>query len=362
MPERINFARGVPAEIAFPRVQIEACVEALAAAPDVAAFQYGPSSGPVRLREWLAAYHKVGLDNVMVADGSVAIFDLLCRIWLRKGQTVLVEEPCYDRILHLLRYYGANIVTVPLEMDGPAIDALDAAAKGKPAFFYTVPDFQNPSGGVWSVGKRRHLVELARKRGFKIIEDSPYRLLRYIGEQLPSFLDIGPDVTVQLNSFSKIISPGLRAAYLIADAATVALTAKIAENTYVTPGNFALSVAGEWLHRGYLSEQIACLKELYGPRAQSMVAALEEYLPSHGFQRPEGGFFVGITLAQPVDASEIRSEARLAGVDLSDGSGFFETAQPTPFIRLPFCSMDEDTARRGIRTLATVIERCLAKA
>ncbi|UPJ94911.1 PLP-dependent aminotransferase family protein [Bradyrhizobium sp. 172] len=263
MFDRINFARGVPAEAAFPRAQIKACVESLASKPDVAAFQYGPSTGPLGIREWLADYHGVSLENVMVGDGSVALFDILCRIWLKKGQTVLVEEPCYDRILHLLRYYGANIINVGMDNDGPSIEALEAAAKASPLFFYTVPDFQNPSGCVWSAEKRHHLVSLARRGNLR--SWSPYLLLRYKGAQQPSFLEIGSDVTVQLNSFSKIISPGLRTAYLIASPETIAAASKTAENTYVTPCNFALSVAGEWLRRGYLPEQVAGLKSLYWP-------------------------------------------------------------------------------------------------
>jgi 2-aminoadipate transaminase len=121
-------------------------------------------------------------------------------------------------------------------------------------------------------------------------------------------------------------------------------------------GNFALSVAGEWLRRGYLLERVATLRELYGRRAEAMVSALEEFMPSHRFARPEGGFFVGVTLSDPLDPEQLRAQARLAGIDLSDGAGFFLNAQSMPFLRLPFCSMDENTARRGVRTLATVIE------
>lgn len=260
MTERINFARGVPATAAFPYEQIQTCVQALSSKQDKAAFQYGPSLGPSRLREWLAANHNVSVDRVMVGDGSVSLFDLLCRVRLNPGQTVLVEEPCYDRIVHLLRYYRANVVGVPLEKDGPKVDALQVAAKRLPTFLYTVPDFQNPCGVVWSAEKRQHLVSLARQHEFLIVEDSPYRLLRYKGTQLPSLLELGPDVTIQLNSFSKTISPGLRAAYRIADATTVALIAKMAENTYVTPGNFALSVTAEWLQRRYLPDQVSRLK------------------------------------------------------------------------------------------------------
>lgn len=357
MSERINFARGVPAEEAFPRSQLELCAKAIASASDVVAFQYGPSLGPMPLREWLASHHGVSVQNIMTADGSVTLFDILCRVWLTPGQTVLVEEPCYDRILQLLRYYGANVIAIPMENDGPSLELLDAAAKKTPVFMYTVPDFQNPTGVIWSAEKRRHLVSLARQHNFRIVEDSPYRLLRYKGTPQLSVLDLAPDVTIQLNSFSKIIAPGLRAAYLIAPQEIIAVAARIAENVYVTPGNFALSVAGEWLRRGYLAEQVSTLKKLYAPRLDAMLLALDEFMPTHRYTRPEGGFFIGVTLSCPVACEQLRREASLAGVDIADGDGFFVRKSSTAFLRLPFCSMNEATVRNGVRMLSVAVEK-----
>ncbi|MBN8942903.1 MAG: PLP-dependent aminotransferase family protein [Rhizobiales bacterium] len=362
MSPRINFARGVPAEAAFPRDQIALCAQALSRSNDPAAFQYGPASGPVRLREWVAGHHDVDTAEVMVGNGSVALFDLLCRTWLehgrlKPGQPVLVEAPCYDRVLHLLRSHGAHVIPVPVDADGPDIAAIEAGCAGRPALFYCVPDFQNPSGAVYPAEKRHAVIALARAHGFTIIEDSPYRLLRYEGAAEPSFLELAPDVTIQLNSFSKLISPGLRAAYLIAPAPIVAQVARFAEQTYVTPGNFALSLAAEWLHRGHLEPQIAHLRRLYGPRLRSMLAALDSFLPGQRFLRPEGGFFVGLTLSEPVDADLLLAEAGRAGVDLADGSGFFIERPATPFLRLPFGSMDEAIARRGVGILAEVLGR-----
>ncbi|WP_192179887.1 PLP-dependent aminotransferase family protein [Mesorhizobium amorphae] len=361
MSKRINFARGVPAEEAFPRAQLELCVQGLASPREVVAYQYGPAVGPLPLRKWLADYHGVDIANVMAADGSVALFDILCRIWLKPGETVLIEEPCYDRVVHLLRHYGANVIAIPMEADGPALEPLNAAARRGPVFMYTVPDFQNPTGTTWSSAKRQHLVDLARTHDFRIVEDSPYRLLRYKGAQERSIIDIGRDVTVQLNSFSKVIAPGLRAAYLIAPPDTISAAAKVAESTYVTPGNFALSVAGEWLRRGFLGDQVAALRRLYAPRLEAMVSALDEFMAGHRYVRPEGGFFVGVTLAHPVDSARLRKEASNAGVDVADGDGFFVSKPSATFLRLPFCSMDEATVRKGVEVLSAIIGKDLAR-
>ncbi|MCA0016503.1 MULTISPECIES: PLP-dependent aminotransferase family protein [Mesorhizobium] len=293
----------------------------------------------------------------MAADGSVGLFDILCRIWLKPGKTVLIEEPCYDRVVHLLRHYGANVIAIPMEADGPALEPLNAAARRGPVFMYTVPDFQNPTGTTWSSTKRQHLVDLARTHDFRIVEDSPYRFLRYKGAQEPSILDIGRDVTVQLNSFSKVIAPGLRAAYLIAPPHTISAAAKVAESTYVTPGNFALSVTGEWLRRGFLGDQLAALGHLYAPRLEAMVSALDEFMAGHRYVRPDGGVFVGVTLAHPVDAQRLRKEASNAGLDVADGDGFFVSKPSATFSRLPFSSMDEVTVRRGVEVLSALLGR-----
>jgi 2-aminoadipate transaminase len=355
----INFARGVPDETAFPRAQIEECVHALATANDGAAFQYGPAIGPTRLREWIAADHAVEVNRVVVGNGSVGLLDLLCRSTLRPRERVIVEAPCYDRVLRLLRLHGADVRAVRLDADGPVIDDLLLAIEGRrpPGFFYMVPDFQNPSGASYSLEKRKTIVGLARQHGFRLIEDAPYRKLRYHGQEQPSFLDLAADVTSQMNSFSKLLSPALRAAYLIADAPTIARVAAAAEDTYITPGNFALSVTAEWLARGHLGPQVERLKNLYRPRLDSMIAALAALLPEERLVRPEGGFFVGVTLHEGADEVTLHAQAKAAGIDLAKGSGFFLEPPAEPFLRLPFCAMNEATARRGIETIGAILRR-----
>jgi 2-aminoadipate transaminase len=338
----------VPAEAAVPRAQIAECVHTLTISNDHAAFQYGPAAGPTRLREWIAADHAVEVNRVVVGNGSVGLFDLFCRSTLRPGDQVLVEAPCYDRVLRLLRFYGANVRAVRLDDDGPLIDDLVSALEGRrpPVFFYMVPDFQNPSGATYSLDKRKIVVALARRHGFRLIEDAPYRKLRYHGQEQLSFLDLAADVTIHMNSFSKLLSPALRAAYLIADAETITRVAAAAEDTYLTPGNFALSVAAEWLRRGHLGPQIERLKNMYKPRLDSMIAAVAELQLGQPLVRPEGGFFVGVTLNAAVDEGTLHAQAKAAGVELVKGSGFFLEPPLKSFLRLPFCAVDEATARR----------------
>src|SRR5580704_5222489 len=179
-PKTINFTRGVPATESF---QVDDVIEAAVAAlrtKGPAMLQYGPSLGFQPLREWLAGWQGVSVDRILTGNGSLQLIEFLCLHILEDGDVVFTEAPTYDRTLTLLRRHHAEVVGIPLEADGPDIDALERAlAKHVPKFLYVIPDFQNPAGATCSGAKRRQIVELASRHGFLIVEDAPYRLLRY---------------------------------------------------------------------------------------------------------------------------------------------------------------------------------------
>src|SRR5262249_51648113 len=156
---------------------------------------------------------------VMLANGSLQFVDFMGLTLLQPGDTVLVESPTYDRTLTLLRRHRARIVGIRLEPDGPDLAALEAAIeRERPKLFYTIPDFQNPSGITASAVKRRRLAEIAQHAGLLLVEDAPYRPLRYRGEELPSLHELAPNRVLQMSSFTKQISPGVRVGYLVGEA------------------------------------------------------------------------------------------------------------------------------------------------
>ena len=194
VPESILFTRGVPAPESFPVERVAEAAAHVVRSHAQATMQYGKSHGFLPLRERLAEKYGVAPDNVLVANGSLQIVDFLGHALLGPGSVVLTESPTYDRALTLCRRHGARAVGVPLAPDGPDTDALEEVLRReRPAFFYIIPDFQNPSGATASLAKRERIVALAREHDFWLLEDAPYRPLRYRGEQLPSLFDLAPD-------------------------------------------------------------------------------------------------------------------------------------------------------------------------
>src|SRR5262245_3940806 len=276
----INFTRGVPAPESFPLEEIQAASQRAIATHGATLLQYGPSLGFAPLREWLAQWQGLSPAQVLTANGSLQIIDFLCHHLLRPGDVVFTESPTYDRTLTLLRRHGARAVGIPLEADGPQLEALESALQGeRPKFFYVIPDFQNPSGSTTSLAKRQRLAALAERHGFWLLEDAPYRPLRYRGEALPSLFQLCPERTLHMLSFSKLIGPGVRVGMLFGPPALLADVAKIGEDTYITPSLLAHGVAYEYCASGALPGQIERLKALYAPRLQACLDALGRFLP-----------------------------------------------------------------------------------
>jgi 2-aminoadipate transaminase len=245
------------------------------------------------------------------------------------------------------------VVGIPLEADGPDIGALERSiAKQVPKFFYVIPDFQNPAGTTCSGAKRRHIAGLAARHGFLLVEDAPYRLLRYRGEEEPTLYSLAPERTLHVTSFTKLIAPGVRTGCMIGPPALIAKLAKVAEDTYISPGYIAQGITYEWCRRGLLPPQIERLKKLYAPRLDACIAGLEAYMPDTLMTRPDGGFFISLTLPEGVLTSTLRTEAATRGLNVSDGLAFFPNGGGERFLRLPFCALSPAEINDGIQRLA----------
>ena len=250
------------------------------------------------------------------------IVEFLCLGLLKPGDVVFTENPTYDRTITMLRRHGIEVVGVPLQADGPDVDALDAlAALHKPKAFYVIPDFQNPSGTTCSGEKRRKVADLAHKHDFLLVEDAPYRPLRYRGTEEPSLYSLAPERTLFMCSFTKLIAPGVRTGFIIGRPDLIHKLAKVAEDTYISPGYLAQGITYEWCQRGLLQPQIERLKQLYLPRLDACLAALDKYMPGSVDARPDGGFFISLTLPEGALTSLVRAEAAKRGLNLSDEIG-----------------------------------------
>jgi 2-aminoadipate transaminase len=351
----IYFTRGVPPAEAFPTEQLQECAAAILERQGPVVLQYHPAAGFAPLREWLGQRHGAAPEQVLVSNGSLQLLVFVAELLTSPGDAVLVERPSYDRTITAFRRRGLRILGVPVESDGFDVDAFEGLVKkNNPRLFYIIPDFQNPSGITTSQAKRETLVELAERYDFWVLEDGPYRELRYDGEPLPSIFSLGSRKGLLLSSFSKLLSPGMRVGYLIGPQDLVGKVAKIAEDTYVTPNMLSQGIVYEYCRRGWLEPNIARLKELYRPRLEAVASALETRLPRARWTKPEGGFFVGVCLPSDVDVSVFKTRAHQMGVRLSDGKGFFSDDGGDRFLRLPFCALSPEEIREGVRRLSSI--------
>lgn len=358
----INFTRGVPADESLPVEAMQVAAQAALEKYGQTILQYGKAYGFVPLREWLAEQQQVSVDQVLVANSSLQIIDFLCHHFLEPGAVVFTESPTYDRTVTLLRRHKAKVVGIPLEPDGPNIAALEAAlAQQTPKFFYVIPDFQNPTGATYSQEKREQVLALAAKHNFWVIEDAPYRPLRFQGKELPALFTLNSDRTLHIFSFTKLIGPGVRVGALFGNAEILAQIAKFAENTYICPTLFSQGVVYEFCNSGQLTTQIASIKALYAPRLQACRDAVAKHLPDAEATKPNGGFFLSLTLPEGISTAAVREVAKNHNLNLADGQAFFPDGGGERFLRLPYCALTPEQINEGVRRVAAAIEEVKAK-
>jgi 2-aminoadipate transaminase len=349
----INFTRGVPANESFPTDELIDAGTTVLKQHGGALLQYGPALGFAPLREWIAQWQGVQPNQVLTANGSLQLIEFLCHDLVRPGDVVFTESPTYDRTLTLLRRHHAEVRGIALEPDGPNVDALEKELKLRvPKFFYVIPDFQNPAGATCSGEKRRRIVELAERYDVLLLEDAPYRLLRYRGAEQPTLFQLAPQRTLHMTSFTKLIAPGVRLGLMLGAAERLQRLAKIAEDTYISPSYVAHGIAYEWCRRGLLPPQVERLKTLYAPRLDACLAALDRYMPTAETTRPDGGFFISLTLPGAASTTAVRAAAAARNLNLADGLGFFPDGGGERFLRLPFCALTPAEIDDGIRRLA----------
>jgi 2-aminoadipate transaminase len=355
----IKLTRGVPPEESFPVDRLQEVAEWVLGTRGYEVLQYGKSRGYPRLRELIANDKGVDPDRVIVGQGSLQLQDFCARLLIKPGDVAYVEEPTYDRTLTILRRAKAQVVGFPLASDGLDVEAAERrlADGERPTLLYVIPDFQNPSGTVLSEEKRRRIVRLARAYNFWIIEDGPYRRLRYRGEDVPSLFDLAPDRVLHMSSYSKLISPGLRVGYVVAPEPLAHRLAEFAEDTYINASYLNQAMVAEFIERGWLESQIDELKGLYEPRLYATLRALEDHMADLAtWQSPDGGFFVGVTLNGSVDTDALLSRARDENLLLTDGRHFFADSQNgNSFVRLPFCALTTQEIEEGVARLAQVV-------
>ena len=353
----ILFTRGNPAVEALPVDTLSECAASIFAKEGKVIFQYGHYSGYKPLRQWIADQYNTSVEQVLIGNSSMEFFTFCASVLLNDGDTVFLEYPSYDRAVTAMRRAGADVVGIPLEKDGVDMAAFEEAlARKVPRLFYTVADFQNPTGVTTSLEKRKRIAELAEKHGFYIIEDAPYKALRYHGKDVTAYKEIIPEQVLYINSFSKVLSPGMRVGFMIGPESIMPTFHKWSEDTYIHPSLVTEGIVYEYCRRGLLEPNIEKLRDLYRPRLDGILKALDTHMPSNvDWTRPEGGFFVAVYLPDTVDGKALQENLKDFGVVIASGNGFFTDRKGDQFLRLPFCQMDPAEVEEGIKRIAAAI-------
>lgn len=355
----ISFARGVPAPECLAVDELADCARAALERDGRTILSYGPGGGYGPLREWLAEGHGVDPSRVVVTNGSLQGFVLLAERLVRPGTRVLVEAPTYDRPLKILTRLGAEIVPLEMDEEGLVPEAVEEAleAGGAPAFLYTIPTFQNPSGRTLSVERRRRLAELARERQLLVLEDDPYGLVRYDGEPLPSLFELADGEQIAYcSSFSKTVAPGVRVGWYVLPAQLAAEIEALAVSTYISPPYLSQATVLEFLRGESFEPNLERVNALLRERRDSMLEALERELPADAnWTRPEGGYFVWLELPSGPPSTELLADAEAEGVTFVKGGDFFPAgAGGERALRLAFSFVSPAEIGEGASVLASL--------
>jgi 2-aminoadipate transaminase len=323
--ETISLARGVPAPECLPAEDLAECARAVVERDGEAVLNYGPAGGYGPLREWVAERHGVAAGRVIITNGSLQGFVFLAGALAPRGP-ILVEAPTYDRPLRLLDGLGAEVFALRVDEGGLEVDLLEVVLRQglRPAFLYTIPTFQNPTGRTLDAERRRRLVQLAAHYGLLIVEDDPYGLVRFEGPVMPTLFELaGAEQVVYASSFSKTVAPGLRVGYLVLPEALVADVETAAASTYITPSLLPQATLFEYLRLGCLRPNLDRTCRLLRERRDALLAALAGELPEGRWSRPAGGYFLWLELPGGVLVADVVARASSAGVAFVPGTDFF---------------------------------------
>ena len=381
-----SFAGGYPAADTFPVDEIPALAASVLEKYGTKALQYGATQGVPELREAIAKRYGVPVSQVQITTSSQQGIDVCSRVFLNPGDVVLANNPVYLGALQSFRAYRAKVMGIPVNSmvdqvqgasgpgpilgggPGPAYMAhrgLQGTCGGPgpggksgpgPKFIYVIPDFNNPSGETLSLEERKEIVRIARELDCLIVEDSPYRELRYSGEPVVSIRELAPERTLQLGSFSKIFAPGFRLGWIIGPEELLEQIYVCKQCLDLCPPVFDQYLATEFLTSGALDRNLQKTIALYRHRRDLMVSLLEKYMPAGvRWTYPEGGLFLWLTLPPELDTVAMYDEALAAGVAYVAGSFFYTDGSHHNTMRMNFSFIDEAKMEPGIKLLASVM-------
>lgn len=369
-PEVISFAGGLPNPGLFPVEEIASAASKVLSDEGRNVLQYSTTEGYLPLREFIAQRYlkksglKIDPDEILITNGSQQSIDLIGKIFLNKGDRVIIEKPGYLGAIQAFSIFEAEFEAVSLLDDGIDTELLDRTLSENSAkLFYTVPTFQNPSGITYSAQKRKDVAAILKKHNVICVEDNAYGELRFAGEDLPTIRNYS-DNTILMGSFSKIIAPGLRMGWICASKEIMEklLVAKQAADLH--SNYLSQRIIHQYLLDNDIDAHITKIKDAYGKRRDLMVNMMAAHFPEGvSYTRPEGGMFVWVTLPEAVSSLDLFDLAIEENVAFVPGNPFYtDDASGSNTLRLNFSNSDYGQIEEGIKRLAVCLEKLMKKA
>ncbi len=369
-PEVISFAGGLPAPELFPIKEFdEACHHILETEGQIA-LQYSLSEGYMPLRQFLAdsmsRYMKqVEAENILIVNGSQQGLELIGKIFIDPGTKIVCSRPTYLGALQAWTSYQAQYISVPLDEQGMCVDEIPAILQSgdSPRIVYVLPNFHNPAGTTLPLERRERLVEVAREHDLIIVEDDPYRELRYEGEDIPPVFHLAPERTIYLSTFSKTLAPGIRLAWVAAAKPAFSKLIEAKQAADLHTGTFVQMVANRICQTGTLRKHVKRLVEVYRNRRNVMLDALEEHWPKEAsWTSPHGGLFLWAQAPTSIDTRDFLETAVTAKVAYVPGFAFFPYEKGGEHaMRLNFSNASEEMINEGIFRLGRAMKAKISK-
>ncbi len=367
-PGVISFAGGLPSEEVFPILDIKEAADRMLIENGRQALQYGTTEGYQPLREYLSTWMKKNKginctpDEIMITSGSQQGLDLTGRVFINEGDNIFASSPTYLGAIQAFNAYHPNWVTLPSDENGMLVDELDEViGKTNPKFIYQVPTFQNPDGRTMPVDRREKLMEAAVKHNVPIIEDDPYSSLVYTGTTPPPLKSMNSDYVVYMSTFSKMVCPGFRVAWIAAPKEILDKYIKMKQGCDLNTSTLAQYLLYEYIKDGKMDAHVEKMKEVYGSRMRKMKECIGKYFPEETkVTNPTGGMFFWVELPKSIDTTELLPIAVKKDVAFVPGAAFHPDGTGQNTMRLNFSKSNEEEIEEGFKRLGKVIEEQLA--
>ena len=363
----ISFAGGLPNPKLFPVKEFADACQKVLLQDGENVLQYSTTEGYLPLREFISERYfvKSGLkaspDEILITNGSQQCLDLVGKVFLNKGDRVIIERPGYLGAIQAFGIFEPEFVPIPLLEDGMDIDLLEKALKANQTkLFHTVINFQNPSGVTYSQQKREKLADIIKNYNMVLVEDNPYGELRFMGEDLPSMKNYLPESTVVLGSFSKVVTPGLRLGWICAGRDVMEKIIVAKQSSDLHSNYLSQRAVYQYLIDNDLDEHILNIRKVYKKQRDLMVSMIEKHFPQEiKCTKPEGGMFLWVTLPENISSLDLFKLAMKENVAFVPGRAFYVDGGGDNTLRLNFSNSDEEKIEDGIKRLANVIKRVL---